>query len=172
MISKLLRGFDKLDDPAEKIIYTQKKGIDNLDFPVVNPPVKYGSNSFKKKQPFHTDNSVVTFFLRDHGIMQKKLTLAGDFNHWDPAALPMTATDSGWLTYVKLTPGKHWYKFIVDSGIVELDRDNLIVENNGRGNNNSVFYQPNTVFRLEGFRDAKKLFVAGSFNKWRRMNWR
>ncbi|HYH03731.1 MAG TPA: hypothetical protein VEC37_11550, partial [Bacillota bacterium] len=91
--------------------------------------------------------------------------LAGSFNNWSPEALRMDRTDSGWIAAVKLAPGKHWYKFVVDGGW-QVDGDNLLKENDGRGNINSVYYRTNHVFELEGHTNAKKVFLAGSFNQW------
>lgn len=41
--------------------------------------------------------------------------LAGDFTHWQQAAIPMEKQAGGiWKTVVKLGPGTHHYRFIVD----------------------------------------------------------
>lgn len=165
VITKLLRGLDKFDNPADKIIFTQKS-ISNTDlFPAVASNIRYGFNSFRKKHPFVEKDSMVTFFLRNNTVA-KRVMLAGSFNNWDPAALSMTKTDSGWIADVKLKPGKYWYKFIADGNWM-VDNGNVSVENDGFGNNNSVFYKHNTVFKLNGFETAKKVFVSGSFNDWK-----
>ena len=165
IISKLLKGFDNFDNPADKIIFSEKKPSINESFPAVNKDIKYGYNNFRKKYPFLVKDSLVTFFLRNNN-WAKMVMLAGSFNDWDPGALAMKQTDSGWIAIVKLGPGKYWYKFIVD-GTWTVDHDNAKVENDGRGNDNSVFYKPNIVFRLNGFDYAKKVFLAGSFNNWK-----
>src|SRR6476620_1311450 len=77
----------------------------------------------------------------------------------------MKKTDSGWIYDVKLSPGKYWYKFIVD-GNWTVDNDNQLSENDGLGNVNSVFFRPSVVFAVPGFANAKKVFLAGSFNNW------
>jgi 1,4-alpha-glucan branching enzyme len=42
--------------------------------------------------------------------------VAGDFNNWLPDATPMQRTTSGvWTAQLKLTPGRHQYRFVVDS---------------------------------------------------------
>ena len=42
--------------------------------------------------------------------------LVGDFTHWQQAPIPMRKEQDGvWLASVDLPPGKHTYKFIVDS---------------------------------------------------------
>ncbi len=42
--------------------------------------------------------------------------LAGDFTHWQRQAIPMRKGPDGvWTATVALAPGKHSYRFIVDS---------------------------------------------------------
>lgn len=44
-----------------------------------------------------------------------KVTLSGDFNHWDPEGTQMTRqADGSWVTQVELGHGHHQYVFIVD----------------------------------------------------------
>ncbi len=44
-----------------------------------------------------------------------RVSLAGDFNNWDPKALPMRkGTDGVWHLSVALKPGRHEYRFIAD----------------------------------------------------------
>ncbi|HZQ45570.1 MAG TPA: isoamylase early set domain-containing protein [Verrucomicrobiae bacterium] len=44
-----------------------------------------------------------------------RVTLAGDFNDWDPAALPMKRQpDGNWLIQVPLNHGHHHYLFVID----------------------------------------------------------
>jgi 1,4-alpha-glucan branching enzyme len=41
--------------------------------------------------------------------------LVGDFNDWDPAALPLKKqADGAWLVQVPLNHGHHHYQFLVD----------------------------------------------------------
>ncbi len=165
IITKPLSAFDEINNPADKIKFTEKKWITDPDFPAVSKSVLFGYNSFKNKPAFTIkEDSVVLFFLRYHG-KAKKVMLAGSFNNWVPDALPMTRTDSGWIAMVKLSPGKYWYKFIID-GHWTIDHDNRLSENDGKGNTNSVFYFTNTRFRLNGFADAWRVYLAGSFNDW------
>jgi 1,4-alpha-glucan branching enzyme len=45
----------------------------------------------------------------------KAVHLSGDFNDWDPAALPMKRQpDGAWLVQVPLNHGHHHYRFLVD----------------------------------------------------------
>jgi 1,4-alpha-glucan branching enzyme len=45
----------------------------------------------------------------------RQVTLAGDFNQWDPKTLPMRKDTHGvWHLSVALKPGRHEYRFIAD----------------------------------------------------------
>ena len=45
----------------------------------------------------------------------RQVSLAGDFNNWDPKTMPMRkGADGAWHLNVALTPGRHEYRFIVD----------------------------------------------------------
>lgn len=127
--------------------------------------VRYGSNKFKNKYPFRVKDSIVVFFLKNNRSA-KNVLLAASFTDWQNNAVPMILTDSGWIAYIKVAPGKYWYKFIVD-GDWKIDNDNQLNENDGEGNINSVYYKTNYTFKLNGYPDAKKVFLAGSFNNWR-----
>ena len=45
--------------------------------------------------------------------------IVGDFNGWDPAALPLRRSDDGrtWEVEVPLAPGRYMYSFIVDGAL-------------------------------------------------------
>jgi hypothetical protein len=165
-ITKPLVAADVDLDLPYKILFEHEEA-NNLDarFPAVSSNVLFGYNRFRNKYSFRTNDSVVTFFMRNN-LNARRVMLAGSFNRWQPDALAMTKTDSGWIAHVKLGPGKYWYKFIPD-GNWTVDNDNRLNENDGLGNTNSVFYKINTVFKLTGFTSAKKVFLAGSFNNWK-----
>jgi 1,4-alpha-glucan branching enzyme len=49
----------------------------------------------------------------------KVVHLTGDFNDWDPAAMPMKRQpDGAWLLQVQLSHGHHHYRFLVDGKAV------------------------------------------------------
>ena len=156
------KAFEPFKNPDNKISF---KELMTPLFPAVDNKVLYGVNWFRNKAPFDTKGSVVRFFLRNH-TKARQVMLAGSFNKWNPDQLFMKKTDSGWIFDVKLDPGKYWYKFIADGNWM-IDTDNLLSENDGEGNINSVFFKTNTVFTLNGFQNAKKVFLAGSFNNWK-----
>jgi len=163
-ISKDLKPLENLDNPANKISYTQKHPSLEEMFPSESEEIKYGYNRVKSGYPFTINDSLVTFFLKGYANA-RRVMLAGSFNTWSPDELRMTHSDSGWLATVKLGPGKFWYKYIVDGNWIT-DNNNLLKENDGLGNTNSVFFRPNVFFNFKGMTNAKKVFLAGSFNNW------
>lgn len=165
VITKKLSGYDKINNPADRILFAEKKRSIAERFPPVHNSVVYGYNRFRNKNSFAVQDSIVTFFLRNN-LKAGKVMLAGSFNNFLPDALAMQRTDSGWIAQVKLGPGKYWYKFIVDGGWT-IDRDNLINEPDEEGNVNSVYFKTNWLFSLPSNGSEKKIFVTGSFNKWR-----
>ena len=48
-----------------------------------------------------------------------RVSLVGDFNRWNPTAMPMRRSSDGraWLLDVPLAPGRHVYSFIVDGDL-------------------------------------------------------
>jgi tetratricopeptide (TPR) repeat protein len=120
-----------------------------------------GQNQFRNNLSFVVKDSLVRFFLRDN-LEAKNVIVSGDFINWTMIGVPLTKTDSGWIAYIKLPAGKHWYKFIID-GTWTLDADNFLTEINGEYINN-VYYKPNVTFVLSGFSKAKKVYLAASSN--------
>ncbi len=50
----------------------------------------------------------------------REVFLAGEFNGWDTQSLPMKKSKGGiWKAKVKLSPGRHEYKFFADNVWVE-----------------------------------------------------
>ena len=164
IFTKPLSAIDNLKDPGDKFRFMENHNAIAAEFPSVSSKVLVGYNKFKNKYPFAIKDSVVTFYLKDNQ-KASRVMLAGSFNNWLPDILAMKRTDSGWIANVKLTPGKYWYKFIVD-GNWTIDHDNRLNENDGRGNTNSVYYVTNTIFTLPAFTNARKVILSGSFNNW------
>ncbi len=60
-----------------------------------------------------------------HDDEATKVSLAGDFNGWNPTATPMRRTAAGvWSIDLPLSPGRHAYAFMVD-GVLVADPDAL-----------------------------------------------
>jgi len=51
-----------------------------------------------------------------HAERASSVTVAGDFNDWDPTSTPLRriGADGVWSVVVPLTPGRHLYSFVVD----------------------------------------------------------
>lgn len=166
VITKPLTGSANLSNPADNLDLTNREPSIAQRFPPTGNGIVYGINRFRNKHDFAIKNSDVTFFLRGYSKAHN-VVLAGSFNEFSPNTLHMKKTDSGWVAMVKLKPGKYWYKFVAD-GYWMIDDDNYLRENDGLGNTNSVYYKPNHVFVCNGLSKAKKAYVTGSFNRWRR----
>ncbi|HZD03806.1 MAG TPA: isoamylase early set domain-containing protein [Longimicrobiales bacterium] len=64
----------------------------------------------------------VQFLL--HAPEARSVAVVGDFNDWDPRALPMTEEGDGvWSVVVPLTPGTIRYSFLVNGGEWRADPD-------------------------------------------------
>lgn len=99
-------------------------------------------NSNKVKNEFGEHNSVIdiqqpyTFVLDGH-LEAQEVFLAGSFNQWKKEQLPMKKGKHGWMYTLKLSAGKHHYKFIVDGKWI-IDPSNSVKEFDFDGNINSV----------------------------------
>ena len=136
--------------------------FDHTFFPVAN----YGVNDFKGDPSVYDDSNGYTYFILKGADQASSVYLAGNFNSWSTLENPMYKTERGWETKIKLSPGKHLYKFIIDGKWVS-DQTNKNKEEDGYENNNSIYYKVNHQFYLPGYTDAKRVVVAGSFNDWR-----
>lgn len=65
----------------------------------------------------HGGRSTVRFVLV--APYASRVSLVGDFNKWNPAAMPMRRSADGraWLLDVPLPPGRHVYSFVVDGDL-------------------------------------------------------
>jgi hypothetical protein len=77
-----------------------------------------------------------TFRLNGFGGA-KSVTLAGDFNGWSTSATPLERRGGAWVATVKLAPGRHVYKFVVDGRWLN-DPGNPAREPDASGNVNSL----------------------------------
>lgn len=68
----------------------------------------------------------------------RQVSLAGDFNNWDPKAMPMhKGPDGVWHLSVALKPGRHEYRYIAD-GVWQDDPDAQQRTANALGSENCV----------------------------------
>jgi hypothetical protein len=116
-------------------------------------------------------NSVVftynhKFTLEDY-TRARRVVVSGSFNGWNTRRLRMEKTASGWELPLFLREGTHTYKFIVDRNWIN-DPGNPNIMPDGDGNINSVIGIGDTLyFTLNGFTDAERVVLSGSFNMWR-----
>jgi dipeptidyl aminopeptidase/acylaminoacyl peptidase len=79
---------------------------------------------------------LTTFRLNGFGGA-KSVALAGSFNGWSTSATPLARRGGAWVGAVKLAPGRHTYKFVVD-GLWLNDPGNPAREPDPGGNVNSL----------------------------------
>ncbi len=123
-----------------------------------------GRSVFRDDREWMTGGGRVKILLPDHERAEK-VYVAGSFNGWNYLENPMTQSSEGWVTGLTLKPGKHLYKFVVD-GHWKLDPENRRSEKDFMGNENNVLFIPNHTFTLNGYENASRVYVAGSFNNW------
>ena len=164
VLSKEMQAVGDLNDPGRRTGMIEDHPNFADRFPSQSDNWVVGFNRFVGKYPFAVRDSLITFFLKGH-TSARHVLLAGSFTNWQYGALEMHKTDSGWISVVSLRPGKYWYKFIIDGGWT-IDRDNQLSEDDGQGNENSVYYKTNRVLTLPGFNAARDVYLSGSFNNW------
>jgi hypothetical protein len=126
--------------------------------------VLYGVNSFSKVTVRELPSGLTRFFLPGNSNA-RRVQLSGSFNLWTTIKGLMAKTDSGWISDIKLEPGPYAYKYIVN-GQWTHDLTNNLKEEDGFQDYNSIYYRYNYTFRLAGNISARRVILAGSFNKW------
>ncbi len=130
------------------------------------------SNRLRERGGAGTFNSVV--YCYNHVFTLKgfqnagSVVVTGNFYSWNPRGLPMNRTSTGWALPVYLREGTYAYKFLAD-GRWMTDPGNPSVRSDAQGNQNSFLEigEP-FLFKLDGFTDAEKVVLTGSFNRWNR----
>ncbi len=85
-----------------------------------------------------TTQANVTFKLRQTNYMYSRLiTIAGDFNNWNPMIHPFVKQNGEWVCRLELKPGRYHYKFVID-GVWTLDPENPNAELDDNENFNSI----------------------------------
>jgi 1,4-alpha-glucan branching enzyme len=117
----------------------------------------------------------------DAGTTPGAVNLAGDFNGWSTTATPMQkSADGTYAVTIKLAPGKHSYKFVLDgtTWVSDPAADKSLEEDDGRqGKNSAVIISSDDkpaasdaehTFSYHPSDDlnAKTVNVAGDFNNW------
>jgi 1,4-alpha-glucan branching enzyme len=124
----------------------------------------YGVNNFAKVTVRELPSGYTRFFFAGN-TNARRVQLSGSFNSWTTQKGLMTKTDSGWVADIKLEAGAYAYKYIVN-GRWTRDLTNNLKEDDGFNEYNSIYYRYNYTFRLAGNSNARRVSVAGNFNKW------
>lgn len=125
----------------------------------------YYTYNLKLYNGYPSKNGNAKFFLKGYRNA-KKVILAGSFNKWNEELFTMKKTNDGWELTLQLKPNRYEYRFIIDGYWIE-DPSNLNKTPNEYGEYNSVIdINKEVKFYLDGFSNAKKVILAGSFNNW------
>ena len=130
----------------------------------VPAPATYGVNELTRPEVFEYTNGLACFFLPGYTSVGK-VFLSGSFNQWSTMEMPMEKTPTGWKLCIDLPSGKHLYKFIADGRWMPDPNNKNRVSDEHRGHNSVVFCY-NHTFELEGYLNARRVVLAGSFNNW------
>jgi len=168
VISKAMETLGDFSNPMHKIRITDTHGRVSELYPLGVNTNKFGYNQLKNEKALQPRGDSMVFFLPDYGNAFK-VELAGSFSRWQYKAFTMVKAAGGWTITLPLAPGKHFYKYIVDGRWIN-DPGNQLMENDGKGNDNSVAFMPNRILTLMGYRSNRKVFLAGSFNGWQPRN--
>lgn len=126
---------------------------------------KYDIKNPNAPKPTVSDTGNVRFYLKGY-THAKQVILTGDFNNWDEGAIRMKRSGDGWVIHLSLKPGVYEYKFIADGAWTE-DPANREKRRNQYMTYNSVLRVSTPVlFELQGYKDARQVILAGSFNNW------
>jgi len=123
------------------------------------------------------EGGLVVFSLKTDA---NRVVLTGDFLNWSEKGIVMTREGDVFRAKVKVLPGIHQYKFIVDGKWIE-DPSNPLKTPDGYGGFNSVFIlttdgqiitEPLIKSEDGGVKfvvyapDARSVYLAGDFNNW------
>ena len=139
---------------------------------IINGRWQHDKNNLQQHPDGFSDvNSVyyhVNHIFRLNGFTgAHKVMVAGSFNNWNTDNIPLQKKDGGWETKLYLRDGTHTYRFWVD-GQWYADPANPAKVKDNEGHINSVLNQGEAVsFKLDGYKDAKAVYIAGSFNNWK-----
>ena len=148
----------------KKLLATTKHATGDALYPLGVFRNEFGHNQLRQADAVVIGRGKVTIQLAGFKNAMR-VELAGSFTRWEFGAMPMQRTADGWMLTLALEPGKYFYKFIVDGHWV-LHKENMLKENDGKGNMNSVLFVPNHTFELKGYASASRANLAGSFNGW------
>jgi len=107
----------------------------------------------------------ITFELQGRNNARNAV-LTGSFINWNRKGIPMMRSGDKWKLDAYLATGTWTYKFIVDNEWIT-DPSNKDVRSDAWGNMNSFLsIGESHLFRLNSYKSADKVVLAGSFNNW------
>jgi 1,4-alpha-glucan branching enzyme len=164
-IVKLDRTLKDINKNAQLTPYLLSSNVyKNTSKPGYPGEVAFSVNSFSKVTVHELPSGLTRFFVPGNTNV-KRVQVSGNFNDWSTLKGNMNKTDSGWVFDIRLEPGKYAYKFIINNDW-NTDTNNNLTEDDGAGNTNSIYYRYNYTFKLGNRAAARKVIVAGTFNKW------
>ncbi|WP_109302359.1 glycogen-binding domain-containing protein [Aquimarina sp. AU474] len=107
----------------------------------------------------------VTFTLNGYEDA-KKVVLSGSFNKWNEDIFRLSKTEDCWTLTLKIKPGEYQYKFIIDGKWIEDPENPNKKVNEFNGFNSVIDIRASAQFILNGYLNAKKVILSGSFNDW------
>jgi 1,4-alpha-glucan branching enzyme len=146
------------------------EGTHAYKFIVDNEWITDPGNHLKRPDGSGNINSVIgigdSIVFKLKGFLNaKNVVLAGNFNAWNTGELYMNKTQGGWELFYVLGAGNYEYKFIVDGKWIT-DPENPKTTGSGDYLNSFMIVKPDYTFKLDRYPEAKKVYVAGSFNGW------
>lgn len=96
----------------------------------------------------------------------KKVIIAGSFNRWNEEDFKMDKVENGWELTLEIRPGIYEYKFIVDGNWMADPSNPSKIENEFGDYNSLINIGKYITFLLEGYDNAERVVLAGSFNDW------
>jgi hypothetical protein len=136
--------------------------------PISEPIIELNENRQpvkKIKEAKVSANGNALFKLKGK-LKAKRVILTGSFNHWNEQAIIMNKSDTGWETRMDLPPGIYEYKYIIDGEWTHDKSNPLQVLNEHYTLNSILLVGEKITFTLNGFKKAKRVILAGSFNNW------
>ncbi len=129
------------------------------------------ANGEKVKNEFGEYNSLVKLgkphvFRLDGFADAGKVVLVGSFNQWRNNELLLEPRAGGWEINVTVGQGNHEYYYLVDGQRLGRKPENPQTANSGEPLNFNLVINPNYTFSLKGYKNAKTVYLSGSFNNW------
>jgi 1,4-alpha-glucan branching enzyme len=106
-------------------------------------------------------------FMLHGNLSAKRVLVSGSFNNWSTREARLMKTQTGWNLPVYLQQGSYEYRFVVDGRWIADPTNTQIVKNEFGEDNSFLSIGKKTEFYLDGYPDAKEVFLAGAFNNWR-----